>query len=87
MPSVRIRSLRSAVPPAPCACNVVFNVSIGVNVMRNKAAHADAKTVLIGDGKPARYPFELSNAKIPAFAAVSPNLATGPWTSAALIPW
>lgn len=37
--------------------------------------------VLIGEGKPFKYEFDWSKARIPAFAAVSPNLATGPTPS------
>jgi hypothetical protein len=34
--------------------------------------------VLIGEGKFFKYEFDWSKARIPAFAAVSPNLETGP---------
>ena len=34
--------------------------------------------VLIGEGSPFKYEFESSRASIPALAAVSPNLETGP---------
>jgi hypothetical protein len=34
--------------------------------------------VLIGEGKPFKYEFDWSKARMPAFAAVSPNLETGP---------
>lgn len=46
--------------------------------MRKAAAQTDAKTVLMGEGSRFRYGLEWSNARIPAFAAVSPNLETGP---------
>jgi hypothetical protein len=38
----------------------------------------EAKIVLIGEGKFFKYEFDCSKARIPAFAAVSPNLETGP---------
>jgi hypothetical protein len=38
----------------------------------------EAKIVLIGEGKFFKYEFDWSKARIPAFAAVSPNLETGP---------
>jgi hypothetical protein len=34
--------------------------------------------VLIGEGKSFKYEFDWSKARIPALAAVSPNLETGP---------
>jgi hypothetical protein len=37
--------------------------------------------VLIGEGKSFKYEFDWSKARIPAFAAVSPNLETGPTQS------
>jgi hypothetical protein len=40
--------------------------------------HRDAKIVLIGEGKSFKYEFDWSKARIPALAAVSPNLETGP---------
>jgi hypothetical protein len=40
--------------------------------------HREAKTVLIGEGKFFKYEFDCSKARIPALAAVSPNLETGP---------
>lgn len=42
----------------------------------------EAKTVFAGDGKCFKYEFDCSSARIPAFAAVSPNLASGPKYSA-----
>lgn len=38
----------------------------------------EAKIVFIGDGRCFKYEFDCSNAIIPVFAAVSPNLAAGP---------
>jgi hypothetical protein len=43
--------------------------------------HKEANMVLIGEGKSFKYEFDWSNARIPAFAAVSPNLETGPTPS------
>jgi hypothetical protein len=43
--------------------------------------HKEANMVLIGEGKPFKYEFDWSKARIPAFAAVSPNLETGPTPS------
>ena len=40
--------------------------------------HRDAKMVLMGEGRSLRYEFDCSKARIPALAAVSPNLETGP---------
>lgn len=40
--------------------------------------HNDAKMVLTGGGRFFKYEFDWSRARIPAFAAVSPNLETGP---------
>ena len=40
--------------------------------------HREAKIVLIGEGKFFKYEFDWSKARIPALAAVSPNLETGP---------
>jgi hypothetical protein len=37
--------------------------------------------VLIGEGRSFKYEFDWSNARIPALAAVSPNLETGPTKS------
>jgi len=42
------------------------------------AYHKDTKMVLIGEGRSFKYEFDWSRARIPALAAVSPNLATGP---------
>jgi hypothetical protein len=38
----------------------------------------ETKIVLIGDGRSFKYEFDCSKARIPALAAVSPNLETGP---------
>lgn len=40
--------------------------------------HRDAKIVLMGDGRVFKYGFDWSRARMPALAAVSPNLETGP---------
>jgi len=40
--------------------------------------HRDANMVLMGEGRNFKYEFDWSSAKIPALAAVSPNLDTGP---------
>lgn len=43
-----------------------------------RAYHRAAKIVCIGEGKSFRYELDLSKARIPALAAVSPNLDIGP---------
>ena len=43
-----------------------------------KPHHKEAKMVLIGEGKFFMYEFDCSRARMPALAAVSPNLETGP---------
>lgn len=40
--------------------------------------HKEAKMVLIGEGRFFKYGFDWSKARIPALAAVSPNLESGP---------
>lgn len=44
----------------------------------NATYQREAKIVLMGEGNLLKYGFDWSNASIPALAAVSPNLATGP---------
>ena len=46
--------------------------------IKSRSYHRDANIVWIGVGKSFKYEFEWSNARIPALAAVSPNLETGP---------
>lgn len=71
---------RSSFSPArpPRVCCVVFSVSIGVKVMRKVAEASEAASVLINTGQVN----DSSSASIPALAAVSPNLAKGPWNLA-----
>lgn len=62
------------IPPAPCACSVVLSVSTGVSTIRKSAAAALANTVCSSAGSLRRKPFDCSSARMPTFAAVSPNL-------------
>lgn len=40
--------------------------------------HSEAKIVFTGEGRSFKYEFDCRSARIPAFAAVSPNRETGP---------
>lgn len=76
IPFSLIRSLSNFKPAfPPCVCWVVLRVSIGVRVMRNAAEDRLAATVLIRTGQVRDW----SKARIPALAAVSPNLDRGAW--------
>lgn len=83
----RTLCLRILSPSFPSVCIVVLTVSTGVKTILNAAAAALAKTVLINDGRFFRYPLLERSARMPAFAAVSPNRESGPWMSAAVSPW
>jgi hypothetical protein len=60
---------------------------MGVRIILKPAAVREVKAVFTGVGRFLIYELDCSNAKIPTFAAVSPNRETGPWTRAADIPW
>lgn len=61
-------------PVCPSTYKVVLTASIGIKNILNRAAEAEAAIVLTGVGI-----LTCSNmAKAPVFAAVSPNLETGP---------
>jgi len=49
----------------------------------NAAAHGEAKAVLIANGSFFMSELDSRRARIPAFDAVSPKRATGPWIRAA----
>jgi hypothetical protein len=51
---------------------------MGVRIILNAAAQKEANIVWIGDGSWLKYPLDLSKARIPALAAVSPKRAMGP---------
>ena len=74
----RTRSRRIRSPARPSVCIVVFTVSTGIRIMRKPAAARLAKTVWTSCGSFFMYAFEWRSARMPAFAAVSPNRATGP---------
>lgn len=59
-------------------CNVVFNVSIGVNNILKQAEDAEAAMVLTAIGRFLVVSSLSNRAKAPAFAAVSPNRDKGP---------
>ena len=48
----------------------------------NAAAHSEAKAVLIANGSFFMNELDSTRARTPAFAAVSPKRATGPWIRA-----
>jgi hypothetical protein len=57
---------------------VVFTVSIGIRNILNKPADTLAATVFAATGKEADISIEFKAAIVPVFAAVSPNLDSGP---------
>ena len=61
---------------------IVLQASMGMRKILKQAADAEAAMVLTPTGNFAVTSDESIKAKAPAFAAVSPNLAKGPWNSA-----
>lgn len=57
-------------------------VSRGARMTLNAAAHSEAKAVLIANGSFFMNELDSTRARTPAFAAVSPKRATGPWIRA-----
>jgi hypothetical protein len=76
IPYALILSRKICTPSDPCVCIVVLSVSRGTRIIRNPAAARDANAVLTGDGSLFKKGLLERRARIPAFAAVSPNLAT-----------
>ena len=70
----------------PCTCIVVLRVSTGIKKILNKAADAEAPTVLTVLGRLRVSSYESISVMTPVFAAVSPNLLIGPCTSAGKTP-
>lgn len=58
----------------PCACSVVFSVSTGMRTMRKSAAATLANALLSAVGRLRMKPLDWRSARMPTFAAVSPNL-------------
>ena len=63
----------------PITCNVVLTVSIGIMKILQTPAVIEAAPVFKAIGNSV---LDSNSAKMPTFAAVSPNLEMGPWSSA-----
>jgi len=66
--------------------HTVLTVSIGIMAMRNRAADAEAATVLNPTAMSLVWSRLLSSVKTPVLAAVSPKRDSGPWKRAGRTP-
>ena len=65
---------------------VVLNVSTGMRKMRKSPAATEAATVFAATGSFSVVSYASNSANVPVLAAVSPNLDSGPCTSAGIRP-
>ncbi len=70
----------------PLTCSTVLTVSMGIRLMRQRAATPEAAIVLTATGNERVDSFASRTTITPVLAAVSPNRESGPCASAGSMP-